>query len=617
MLVGVLAPACSSETSADIAEADGGSGQLGEGGIVTPGSDGSVEGDGARRDAATGDAAEGPSCTNKKKDGAESDVDCGGMCPSRCVLLQGCAVANDCTTGLACVKTVCASPAANDGMKNGKETDVDCGGNAAPPCEDSKDCLVGADCVEKVCDGTNKCAPAAVDDNVKNGKETDVDCGGGAPAPACITGKACLAGPDCASKVCTGNVCQAPTPTDGQQNGNETDVDCGGGAPAPACGTNKKCIDGPTDCVSFVCTGNVCQAATGIDGVKNGDESDTDCGGTTTGAPKCDPTFMCNAHADCKSDGCAFDGRCGVGKSCTKKLGGVTCGSGEVVGGEPGGAHESCCETVALTGSAVRLGKYHVTAGRMRAMIEREAGNVRAFAPGTSGWNAAWNDLVPSTVAEANTQLGSYWNGAPNDNNGAESKRSCQPNFFGGHTYYTPGAGEAGDYSQSQLDPKALNCVGWHIARAFCAWDGGRLPTRAEIVNAFTNAGAPANYPWSWQDASPYDQTTQDPRLNHKFNYGFPGTPRRVPATPTGTIQDITWHIAPPGRFPDGVNANGAQDMAGNLLHWHNDSEYHFTWTSSWENHNKNLGTTNWATGITNGQQPNGYYGIGFRCAYP
>lgn len=43
----------------------------------------------------------------------------------------------------------------------------------------------------------------------------------------------------------------------------------------------------------------------------------------------------------------------------------------------------------------------------MRAMIERESGNVRAFAPGTTGWLAGWNALVPSTVAEANTQLGS------------------------------------------------------------------------------------------------------------------------------------------------------------------------------------------------------------------
>lgn len=40
-------------------------------------------------------------------------------------------------------------------------------------------------------------------------------------------------------------------------------------------------------------------------------------------------------------------------------------------------------------------------------MIERESGNVRAFAPGTTGWLAGWNALVPSTVAEANTQLGS------------------------------------------------------------------------------------------------------------------------------------------------------------------------------------------------------------------
>jgi len=30
------------------------------------------------------------------------------------------------------------------------------------------------------------------------------------------------------------------------------------------------------------------------------------------------------------------------------------------------------------------------------------------------------------------------------------------------------------DFTQDQLDPKALNCVGWHLVQALCAFDGGR-----------------------------------------------------------------------------------------------------------------------------------------------
>lgn len=605
----VMGPACStSDGGAGVGDPLADGGPLGDG--YTPlDPDGSVP---PKADAGDG-APGGPTCDDQKKDGDETDVDCGGSCPKKCKALQSCLVLNDCTTGLVCIKKTCSSPSANDGIKDGDETDIDCGGKAAPPCDVGKGCLVGLDCVQKVCDGTTCLAPTATD-GVKNGDETDVDCGGGT-APACVDGKKCAIGArDCTSKVCTGNTCIPPTPNDGVKNGNETDIDCGGGPPAPACGTGKTCITGAQDCVSYVCTGGVCQAATGTDGVKNGDESDIDCGGTNTGAPKCDPTYACNGHADCKSDGCDYNGKCAAGRSCTQHLGGDTCGTGEV--GQAGAAHESCCLTAPLTASAVTIDKYFVTAGRMRAFINRLAGNVRAFAPGTPGWLAAWNPLVPSTIPEANVMLGSYWNGAPNDSDGNNSKRSCQTVGFGGHTYYTTGAGELGDYTQAELDPKALNCVGWHIAKAFCAWDGGRLPTLAELSNAFTNNSANA-YPWQFADASPYSPTTQDPRLNHVFSYGWPGNnPRRVPAG-TGTVQDITWYVSPPGRFPTGANANGVQDIAGDLLHWTDNGEYLFTWTMSWENHAKNLAPTppqNWKTAWPG--EPNGYYGIGLRCVH-
>ncbi len=69
------------------------------------------------------------------------------------------------------------------------------------------------------------------------------------------------------------------------KNGDETDVDCGGSC-AP-CGTQQGCSAG-TDCASGVCDGsNHCAAPSCDDQVKNGDETDVDCGGSAC-AP-CNP----------------------------------------------------------------------------------------------------------------------------------------------------------------------------------------------------------------------------------------------------------------------------------------------------------------------------------------
>ncbi len=57
-----------------------------------------------------------------------------------------------------------------------------------------------------------------------------------------------------------------------------------------------------TQCSSSVCTGGVCQAATCSDGVKNGSEGDTDCGGTCTA--KCNTGNACATNLDCASGIC-------------------------------------------------------------------------------------------------------------------------------------------------------------------------------------------------------------------------------------------------------------------------------------------------------------------------
>ena len=98
-----------------------------------------------------------------------------------------------------------------------------------------------------------------------------------------------------------------PTCADGVQNGLETDVDCGGDA-CPPCQLGRACNDG-ADCVSGTCTGGHC-APTSImcepvmagspscgDCVKDGMETDVDCGGDA--CPPCALAHACAIDADC------------------------------------------------------------------------------------------------------------------------------------------------------------------------------------------------------------------------------------------------------------------------------------------------------------------------------
>ena len=144
-----------------------------------------------------------------------------------------------------------------DAIQNGSESDVDCGGSCPTKCADSKACGAPADCTSGVCTG-NVCAAAACTDTVKNGDESDVDCGGSCPTK-CADTKACTAPSDCLSAVCTGNVCAAPSCTDSVKNGDESDVDCGGGC-STKCGVGKAC-GVPADCATSNCLGQVCRAA--------------------------------------------------------------------------------------------------------------------------------------------------------------------------------------------------------------------------------------------------------------------------------------------------------------------------------------------------------------------
>lgn len=191
----------------------------------------------------------------------------------------------------------------SDAAKNNGETDVDCGGGTCSPCAEDQGCAIDDDCATKSC-VAGKCVEAVAptcEDGKKNGAEVDVDCGGG--CGPCGDGKACVQGPDCASAVCKEHVC-APTPkptcTDGVKNGAETDVDCGGPS-CEKCGYEGACL-GPSDCADGVCTDLTCAAPTCDDQVTNEDETDVDCGGLQCAA--CATGKHCLNVMDCASLSC-------------------------------------------------------------------------------------------------------------------------------------------------------------------------------------------------------------------------------------------------------------------------------------------------------------------------
>ena len=89
-------------------------------------------------------------------------------------------------------------------------------------------------------------------------------------------------------------------------------------------------------------------------------------------------------------------------------------------------------------------------------------------------------------------------------------------------------------------EAKPINCITWTEASAFCAWDGGRLPTEAEWNYAAAGGGEQRVYPWS---SPPTDQTLDATHASYD-------------------------KITPVGSKPTGDGRWGQSDLAGNVAEW-------------------------------------------------
>ncbi len=190
------------------------------------------------------------------------------------------------------------------------------------------------------------------------------------------------------------------------------------------------------------------------------------------------------------------------------------------------------------TVSTLRLDKYEITVGRFRTFVDAGLGT-QANPPASSaggrtlngtanqgGWDPAWN---ASLAINTGTLVNDF---------------KCSATY---QTWTdTPGGNEN----------RPMNCVDWYEAMAFCAWDGGFLPTEAEWNHAAAGGTDQRAYPWS----SPPGFLGID---NTRASY-YDGTNCVGDGMPGCALTDLV----PVGTKPAGDGKWGQSDLGGNVWEW-------------------------------------------------
>ncbi len=110
--------------------------------------------------------------------------------------------------------------------------------------------------------------------------------------------------------------------------------------------------------------------------------------------------------------------------------------------------------------------------------------------------------------------------------------------------------------SVSGNETRPINCVNWWEAYAFCIWDGGFLPSEAELEYAEAGGALQREYPWG--AIAPGNAS-----LYAVYGCFFPSS--------TGACVGLS-NIAPVGSPSQGSGPWGQSDLAGNVSEWGLDS---------------------------------------------
>jgi formylglycine-generating enzyme len=103
-------------------------------------------------------------------------------------------------------------------------------------------------------------------------------------------------------------------------------------------------------------------------------------------------------------------------------------------------------------------------------------------------------------------------------------------------------------------ETRPINCVTWYEAFAFCAWDGGRLPTEAERYYAAAGGSEARYYPWL---SPPTDATISE---------RHPAYDCTADGSRAGECAGAD--LLPVGMRPAGNGKWGRADLGGNVWEW-------------------------------------------------
>jgi formylglycine-generating enzyme required for sulfatase activity len=190
------------------------------------------------------------------------------------------------------------------------------------------------------------------------------------------------------------------------------------------------------------------------------------------------------------------------------------------------------------------LDKFEVTVGRFRQFVAAYPGSRPTTGQGahpllgsSSGWQADWDELLPQSTEQLVASL------------------SCDSQASATWT---------ADLGDNETRP--INCLSWTLAFAFCAWDGGRLPTETEWHYAAAGGSEERYYPWS---VPPADTTIDTDHAS----YGEAGKP--IVCRADGVLACSYRDLWPVGSRPKGNGRWGHADLLGNVGEWVLDWHYY------------------------------------------